>query len=41
MPSWMQRKYYRGLKVGERQQKKALKSQLKEGAITKEEYKKG
>lgn len=39
MPSWMQRKYYRGLKVGERQQKKALKSQLKEGAITKEEYK--
>jgi hypothetical protein len=41
MPSWMQRKVYRGLKVGERQQKKALKSQLKEGAITKEEYKQG
>ena len=41
MPSWMQRKYYRGLKVGERQQKKALKSQLKEGAITKEQYKEG
>jgi hypothetical protein len=41
MPSWMQRKVYRGLKVGERQQKKALKSQLKEGAITKAEYKQG
>lgn len=41
MPSYMQRKVYRGLKVGERQQKKALKSQLKAGAITKEEYKQG
>lgn len=41
MPSYMQRKYYRGLKVGERQQKKALKAQLKAKAITKEEYKQG
>ena len=41
MPSWMQRKVYRGLKVGERQQKKALKSQLKEGVITKKEYEQG
>lgn len=41
MPSYMQRKVYRGLKVGQRQQKKALKSQLKAGAITKEEYKQG
>ena len=41
MPSYMQRKVYRGLKVGQRQAKKALKSQLKAGAITKEEYKAG
>lgn len=41
MPSYMQRKVYRGLKVGERQQKKALTFQLKAGAITKEEYKQG
>ena len=41
MPSYMQRKYYRGLKVGERQTKKALKAQLKAGAITKDEYKAG
>jgi len=37
----MQRKVYRGLKVGERQTKKALKSQLKAGTITKDEYKAG
>lgn len=41
MPSYMQRKVYRGLKVGERQNKKALKAQLKAGAITKDEYKAG
>lgn len=41
MPSYMQRKYYRGLKVGQRQQKKALKAQLKAGSITKEQYKQG
>jgi hypothetical protein len=41
MPSYVQRKVYRGLKVGERQNKKALKAQLKAGAITKDEYKEG
>lgn len=41
MPSYMQRKVYRGLKVGERQTKKALKAQLKAGTITKDEYKAG
>lgn len=41
MPAWMQRKVYRGLKVGERQTKKTLKSQLRKGAITKEQYKEG
>jgi hypothetical protein len=41
MASYKQRKVYRGLKVGERQTKKALKAQLKAGAITKDEYKQG
>ena len=41
MASYKQRKVYRGLKVGERQTKKALKAQLKAGAITKAEYKQG
>lgn len=41
MASYKQRKVYRGLKVGERQTKKALKAQLKAGAITKDQYKQG
>lgn len=41
MPSYMQRKVYRGLKVGERQTKKALRAQLKAGVIDKAEYEQG